>query len=297
MIIKSLPLFLAVGFLLTFTPNAICEDRLQEDDARKERLTRHTLARVNGNAITEEYLNERFEQLPEQYKSMYQKDKPGFLEQLITEELLRQEAVKLGFVGENGAWLEGQQRTIILQQVIEHACREVSVTDEEMKQFYDLERDQMEGMEFDEIKTRIREYLLAQKRNQTMNSFVEGLYAHASIVRNEKWIKKQIKSAVENPLDSALASGKPTIVDFGASTCVPCKMMKPIVEELQDEYRGRANILLIEIYDYRKLAAQYGVRAIPTQIFFDAEGKETWRHEGFLSKEEIVKQLDELGVQ
>ena len=74
-------------------------------------------------------------------------------------------------------------------------------------------------------------------------------------------------------------------------------MMKPIFEELQDEYRGRANILLIEIYDYRNLASQYGVRAIPTQIFFDAKGKETWRHVGFLSKEEIVKQLDELGVQ
>ena len=252
---------------------------------------------MNGSAINEEYFNERFEQLPEQYKGMYQKDKPGFLEQLITEELLRQEAVRLGFVREDGAWIEEYQRMMILQQVIEHACREVSVTDEEVRQFYDVERDKMEGVSFDEMKTHIREYLFAQKRNQTMNSFVESLHTHAYIVRNEKWIKKQIKSAGENPLALALESGKPTIVDFGASTCVPCKMMKPIFEELQDEYRGRANILLIEIYDYRNLASQYGVRAIPTQIFFDAKGKETWRHVGFLSKEEIVKQLDELGVQ
>ncbi len=295
MILKSLPLILTVGFLITFTHSAICEDRLPED-AGKKRLARHTLAQVNGNAITEEYFNKRFEQLPEQYKNMYQRDKPGYLEQLIAEELLRQEAVRLEFISENGAWLEGQQRTIILQQVIEHVCRGVSVTDEELQQFYDSEKDQMGGMAFDEIKARISEYLLAQKRNQTMNSFVEGLYADASIIRNEKWIKKQIKSAGENPLESALANGKPTIVDFGASTCVPCKMMKPIIKELQNEYRGRVNILLIEIYDYRKLAAQYGVRAIPTQIFFDSEGKEIWRHEGFLSKEEIVKQLNELGV-
>jgi thioredoxin 1 len=295
--LKFLSLFLSVGLMLSAASYVLSEDGFKEKDAREERLNRHTLARVNGGVINEEYFDERFEQLPEQYKGMYQMDKPRFLEQLITEELLWQEAVRLGFVKEDEAWIEEHQRMMILQQVIEHACREVSVTDEEVRQLYDVERDKMEGVSFDEIKIRIREYLLAQKKNQVMNSFIEGLYNHAYIVRNEKWIIKQNKSAGENPLDVALASGKPTIVDFGASTCVPCKMMKPIVEELQNEYRGRANILLIEIYDYRKLAAQYGVRAIPTQIFFDAEGKETWRHEGFLSKEEIVKQLDELGVQ
>lgn len=77
---------------------------------------------------------------------------------------------------------------------------------------------------------------------------------------------------------------------------VPCKMMKPIFDELTKEYKGKANILLIEIYDYRSLAAQYRVRAIPTQIFFDRDGKEVWRHEGFLPKENIVKKLKELGA-
>jgi len=73
-------------------------------------------------------------------------------------------------------------------------------------------------------------------------------------------------------------------------------MMKPIIDELQQEYKGKANILLIEIYEQRSLAAQYGIRAIPTQVFFDRAGKEAWRHQGFLPKEDIVKKLKELGA-
>ena len=72
--------------------------------------------------------------------------------------------------------------------------------------------------------------------------------------------------------------------------------MKPILEELQEKYRGKADIVIVDVYRYRKIASQYGIRAIPTHIFFDESGKEIWRHEGFPSKEEIVKKFDEMGV-
>jgi thioredoxin 1 len=88
----------------------------------------------------------------------------------------------------------------------------------------------------------------------------------------------------------------PTVMDIGSGSCIPCKMMKPIFEELEKEYQGKANIVLLDINEYRDVANKYQVQVIPTQFFFDRNGNQTWRHEGFLAKEEIIKKLEELGV-
>ena len=87
------------------------------------------------------------------------------------------------------------------------------------------------------------------------------------------------------------------MLDIGAGSCIPCKMMKPIFEELEKKYKERANIILLEISEHRDIASKYRVRVIPTQIFFDKNGNEYWRHEGFLAKDEIIKKLNELEVE
>jgi thioredoxin 1 len=74
-------------------------------------------------------------------------------------------------------------------------------------------------------------------------------------------------------------------------------MMKPIFAELEEELEGKANILILEIADYRDLGNEYQVRVIPTQIFFDQAGKQYWRHEGFLSKEDIIDKIKETGAE
>mgnify|MGYP000048467339 CR=1 FL=1 len=91
-------------------------------------------------------------------------------------------------------------------------------------------------------------------------------------------------------------SGKVTMIDFGATECVPCKMMAPILEELKKEYAGRADIIFIDVWKDRSQAKKYGIRAIPTQIFFDASGREVYRHTGFMDKKRIVETLSRLGV-
>lgn len=99
------------------------------------------------------------------------------------------------------------------------------------------------------------------------------------------------------PLGQALASGKPTIAEFGSSTCIPCKQMKPILEKLAAEYEGKLNVVIVEVYDQRELTQQYGIMAIPTQIVFDSSGKEITRHVGFWAKEDIIIQLKEMGIE
>jgi thioredoxin 1 len=98
--------------------------------------------------------------------------------------------------------------------------------------------------------------------------------------------------------DSATEPKKalPRLVDLGSVTCIPCKMMMPVLEELKKEYAGR---LSVEFYDVREnpdAATKYGVKLIPTQIFYDAAGKELFRHEGFFAKEDILAKWKEFGV-
>jgi thioredoxin 1 len=89
----------------------------------------------------------------------------------------------------------------------------------------------------------------------------------------------------------------PRLLDLGAGHCVPCKMMKPILTELQTGFTEQFETIYIDIAENRAAAQQYGVRVIPTQIFFDAEGEELFRHEGFMSKEDILAKWKELGFE
>jgi peptidylprolyl isomerase len=97
-------------------------------------------------------------------------------------------------------------------------------------------------------------------------------------------------------LETALLNGKPTLAEFGRGTCIPCKEMKPILEDLAVQYKGRLNVSIVSVDDYSQLTSYYKVMAIPTQIGFDSNGKEVFRHVGFWAKDQIISQLDKLGV-
>ena len=88
----------------------------------------------------------------------------------------------------------------------------------------------------------------------------------------------------------------PRLLDLGADKCIPCKAMAPILDELRREYEGRLDVVFIDVWKDPEAGRRYGVRMIPTQIFFDASGKELWRHEGFMAKEDILAKWKELGV-
>jgi thioredoxin 1 len=113
----------------------------------------------------------------------------------------------------------------------------------------------------------------------------------------ETFPKPPTTSASVSPLAQALSSGKPTLAEFGSSTCIPCKQMKPILEELAIEYEGKVNVVIVEVYEQMALTRQYSIMAIPTQIIFDSNGKEITRHMGFWAKKDIIAQLNKMGVE
>jgi thioredoxin 1 len=88
----------------------------------------------------------------------------------------------------------------------------------------------------------------------------------------------------------------PRLVDLGADKCIPCKMMAPILEELKKDHAGTINVEFIDVWKTPEKTKEYGITIIPTQIFFDASGKELFRHEGFFSKEDILGKWKEFGI-
>ena len=83
-----------------------------------------------------------------------------------------------------------------------------------------------------------------------------------------------------------------TFLEIGAETCIPCKMMKPVMKDIQDEYKDKIDVIFHDVSKDRLIGQKYNIRVIPTQVFLDQDGKEFHRHEGFYPKEEIMKIVD-----
>jgi len=89
-----------------------------------------------------------------------------------------------------------------------------------------------------------------------------------------------------------------TFVELGSVRCIPCRMMQPIMKDIEKDYAGQVKVVFHDVWtpEGEPFAASYKIRVIPTQVFLDKDGKEYFRHEGFFPKDELVKVLQQKGV-
>lgn len=253
------------------------------------------LAIVEGEEITEQELESEYKKLSPQYRDMFKNDKDLYLEQLVIKQLLVQKATEKGYIPV-GNTNQSKEDTGI-QKLISELGNDVDIADSELEQFYQENKGQMQGAAYEEVKNDIRNYLVQQKQGEHVQQYIDQIRQEADVVLNEDWIARQVAAKPKNPLTDALKNGLPTVLDLGSDSCVPCQMMMPIFAELEKELEGKANVILLQIADYRDLSTKYKVRVIPTQIFFDQNDGQYWRHEGYLSKEDILKKLRETGAE
>jgi thioredoxin 1 len=125
--------------------------------------------------------------------------------------------------------------------------------------------------------------------------------AVAAILVLKQTKKAEQSAGVTTPTEVKMAQSQgkplPRLVDLGAGKCIPCKTMKPILEDLMTNYAGTFKTEFIDVWENEDAAKPYNINLIPTQIFFGADGKELFRHEGFFSKEDILNKWKELGVE
>ena len=124
-----------------------------------------------------------------------------------------------------------------------------------------------------------------------------GIWLVLNIIVITSFVATVLASDSAYNLKNFPVKGMVTMIDLGAKKCIPCKMMAPIMEKMEKVYRNKAAIVFIDVWENREQAVRFGIRAIPTQIFFDPEGKEVHRHVGFMGEKEIVDQLKKMGVE
>jgi len=92
---------------------------------------------------------------------------------------------------------------------------------------------------------------------------------------------------------------KVTFIELGSIKCIPCKMMQPIMKEIEEEYKGQVKVVFYDVRtsEGKPYARKYGIRVIPTQVFLNKDGTEYFRHEGFFAKDELIKVLKKQGVE
>jgi thioredoxin 1 len=127
--------------------------------------------------------------------------------------------------------------------------------------------------------------------------------AAVAVLKKKENLLQQSQTVVNNSQTATVQTSEkiqpkklPRLVDLGADKCIPCKMMASILEELKKDYAGTFSVEFIDVWKNPDKAKEYGIMIIPTQIFFDASGKELFRHEGFFSKEDILGKWKEFGI-
>jgi thioredoxin 1 len=109
-----------------------------------------------------------------------------------------------------------------------------------------------------------------------------------------------VEAATSNaaaPEAASQTNALPRLVDLGAGKCIPCKLMAPILEDMKKTYAGKLDVQFIDVWENPTAGEKYGIRVIPTQLFYDAAGKELFRHEGFFGKDDILAKWKEFGVE
>ncbi|HPG29900.1 MAG TPA: thioredoxin family protein [bacterium] len=106
---------------------------------------------------------------------------------------------------------------------------------------------------------------------------------------------------VDSPSDSSPNTAnqiKITFIELGSVNCIPCRMMQPVMEQIEKKYSGQVKVVFYDVWtqEGQPFGQKYGISAIPTQVFLDENGAEFFRHSGFFPLDEIEKIFKTKGI-
>lgn len=254
-----------------------------------ESLDKGVVLETNGLKISDEDLQQAIATEDPKMQKLA-KNLLFVLEQETIRQLLVREAKK-----EAGAQKE-QDDEAVIDQFLTKMSTSLSVSEEEIETFYRKNKGSMGTAPFKDLREEIRQYLLQDKKQQAADAYITKLTDSLQFRLNSDWVAEQNRLALDNSVDKARTSGKPTMAEFGATGCIPCDMMQPILDGLRKDYKDKLNVVFIHVGEEQVVGARYGIRSIPVQVFFDANGQEVFRHTGFFAAEEVDKQLRAMGV-
>ena len=262
---------------------------------------RQNIAVINGRVITVSHFDRELAKVPPPFQEILKEEPIQLLEELILREILLQEAKRQGLKGNPVQGGAAERDAALIEELLKkEVLDKIEVSAQEIDEVYRLHQQQFGGKSRKEVAPLIENMVREIKGNEKAEQYMESLKKKATIEIDEKRLQAiAVPPPVTNTQEEfkkAVGSGKPTLVDFGANNCMPCRLLRPILKDIGKEYAGRAHVLVIDIYAEKGLAQEYGVQVVPTLVFFDSKGKEVYRHLGPMDKEAIVAKLKEIGM-
>jgi thioredoxin 1 len=184
----------------------------------------------------------------------------------------------------------------LVNAFFEDITKDINIADGDIEKFYKENESVFCGTPLEKVRGQIGSFVLQDKKQKFADEYIKTIGQRIDIRVSDAWTKQQAESAKDNPLDKARANGKVTLAVFSAKSCCGPDKMLPVVDTIRTKYNDKVNIVYIEPQKEQILSARYGIRSIPAQIFYDAKGKEFFRHSGFFSDADIAAKLTETGV-
>ncbi len=260
-------------------------------EAHLDALPEGEVMRADDIVITAAMLDEDLSALPDGMRDQARGYQFYLLENMAMEKLLMREVL-----GDADAELEPQAMQNEFRAYMLDAVGEVAVSDAEVETFFEENRAMLPDMPLEQMRAGIEGHLMQQKQEEAWNAHVQRLGGRISIALNEDWTAAQIKQLKDNPVDKARTEGKPVMANFGAESCPACRVLKPVMASLRERFADQAAIIEVNLNEQQFLANRFNVSGIPLLVFYDKDGREAYRHTGAMSEQDIVKQLQELGV-
>ncbi len=245
--------------------------------------------------ITQAQVDEVVSQSSDDLRDQLRRNELYLVQEMATKKLLLRASHE--WAAEAEIDVDGKPEPEVIGAYLQARVADISVTEAEVAEFYADNTGMFDGADLDDVRGPLGQFLLKTKRQEATDEHVRTIAGTYGVVISREWLATQAVTARDNPVDAARLSGRPSLVDFGSEGCRPCELMAPMLKELRREYAGRANVLFVHVGDNQVLAARYGIRTIPVQVFFDAEGEEVFRHTGFFAQEEMEEKLADMGVE
>ncbi len=264
-------------------------------EAKLAELPEGVILRCTELDITRAELDRILAESADSLREQLRRNSVYLLDELATKKVLLAAAKKEAAKAQKD--LAGKNDTQIVNEYADGITAGLAVADDEIAKFYEQNPEMFGGASLRKVRDSLKKYLLQEKRRDALQEHVRTLAERFQVAVSALWVAEHAALARDNPVDKARASGRPSMVDFGADGCTPCERMRPILATLKEKYAGKADIVFVHARNEMVLSTRFRIESIPTQIFYDKDGKEVFRHTGYFSQREIEAKLKEIGVQ
>ncbi len=258
-------------------------------DAQVTVLPEDVVLQSDNIAITQQDVQTQLQSVPEQDRQQLAGNELFIVEQMFTEQALVAQA--RNELTRQGHDITGMPERELFQTFFNGMMEGVQVTDQEVSDFYESNPQMMGGMPLEEAGPQIEQFLQQQKQQNVLEEYIETTMGNLDTQISEVWVDEKVSLSLDNELDQARVSGKPTCVAFDSSESDTYQHLQTTFDNLSEEMEDNANLVILPIEEHPVLANRYAVQSAPTIIFFDQGGNEANRTDQLIEEDQVKQHL------